>query len=106
MPQPPRNRLGSVFQYQTFDNNAFNYQTFDWGSLRVSNHPIPPPKNIRFTKYDDADDSEKSGDEAGDSAKDKDTTPASPEIEPVEVLSLDEPENPDRKCYYIYCELY
>lgn len=76
-----------MFQYQTFDNSAFNYQTFEWGTLRVSNHPVPTPKNIRFSKFDDAD-SEKSGDEA----KDKDTSPPTPDPEPIEIVSLDEPE--------------
>lgn len=101
-PHPPRNRPGSVFQYQTFDNHAFNYQTFEWGTLRVSNHPVPTPKNIRFSKFDDAD-SEKSVDEADAGANDKDTRPPTPDPEPVEILSLDDPEAHHGQCQCINC---
>lgn len=50
---PPRNKSGSVFQYQVFDK-PFQYQTFDRVSFRPQNHPIPPPDKIRWSpRYTD-----------------------------------------------------
>jgi hypothetical protein len=87
-----RNQNGSVFQYQTFDQ-PYKYQTFDRKSCQFSDHPIVPPEQIHFarTRFAFADDSEKSGNEADDAAKDEDTTPPTPEPEPIEIRDLGEP---------------
>jgi hypothetical protein len=92
MPRP-RNQYGSVFQYQTFDK-PYKYQNFDHKSCKFTDHPIIPPQQIRFSKPRYTDYGEKSGSEAGDDPKDKDSSPPTPETEPqdtVEVIDLEDP---------------
>ena len=91
MPRLPKQR-GSVFQYQTFEK-PYKYQSYDYRSCQFTDHPLIPPEQILFSRTRYADYGEKSGTEGNDDAHDNDTTPPTPEpeMEPVEVIDLDEP---------------